>query len=456
MSSEKVIIQVKNLSKAFEVYDKPEDRLKQMLMPTLRSVLGVKEHCYHRKFWALHDISLEICKGQTVGIIGQNGSGKSTLLQIITGTMSASSGTVLVEGSIAALLELGSGFNPEFTGRENVYMNASLLGLNRRQTDEKFDYIAGFADIGEYLEQPVKTYSSGMMLRLAFAVQIAVETEILIIDEALAVGDARFQLKCFKRLEEIKAQGTTILFVSHATELVRSFCDHCLVLDKGKAIYWGDSKTATIKYLQLLFPNQEEACDKETETILDKMEAAPIENLSTSMNDCNQIESLSVDVNNIQGQVFGVGGASLEWLKIYGLEKPNLLMGGRTLIIRCQFHWQIDFVQNLVVSQGYEPNIVMGAALANHKGEYIFGGNGFDCGLKTDCLQNSVSTCEWSMTLPYLVEGEYFLTIAIALGTQKHHVQLRWHDCAVQLKSIHTDRNIFGIFAIDYAMKKIE
>ncbi len=449
MSSEKIIIQVKNLSKAFEVYDKPEDRLKQMLMPRLRSLLGLKDHCYHQKFWALNDISLEIFKGQTVGIIGQNGSGKSTLLQIITGTMSPSSGTVSVDGNIAALLELGSGFNPEFTGRENVYMNASLLGLSRRETDEKFDYIAGFADIGEYLEQPVKTYSSGMMLRLAFAVQIAVETEILIIDEALAVGDARFQLKCFKRLEEIKAKGTTILFVSHATDLVRSFCDHCLVLEKGKNVYWGDAKTATIKYLQILFPDQEPSCDAIPEKSSIKENSEPL------MHHFNEQECLSVDIKDMRGEVFGVGGANIEWLKIYGLEKPNILMGGRELIVRCQFSWQVDFVQDLVISQGYDPDIALGIALANNKGEYVFGGNGFDYGLKTDCLKNSCSTVEFRTTLAYLAEGDYFLTLAIAVGTQQHHVQLRWYDCAIQLKSIHTDRNIFGFFAIDYRMKKI-
>ena len=158
-------------------------------------------------------------------------------------------------------MELGSGFNPQFTGRENVYLNGHLLGLSTKQIENKFDYIAAFADIGEYLEQPVKTYSSGMMLRLAFAVQIAIETQVLIIDEALAVGDARFQLKCFRRLEEIKQQGTTILFVSHATEMVKSFCDFGLVLNAGKAIYWGDAKTAAVKYFEILFPERSQSED---------------------------------------------------------------------------------------------------------------------------------------------------------------------------------------------------
>lgn len=204
MSSEDITIQVDGLSKCFKIYDRPRNRLKQLVFPRLQSAIGRNPVSYHRNFWALRDVSFDVKRGQTVGIIGQNGSGKSTLLQIITGTMAPSQGTVNIQGRIAALLELGSGFNPEFTGRENVYLNGSLLGLSRAQIEQSFDYIAAFADIGEHLDYPVKTYSSGMMVRLAFAVQVAVETEVLIIDEALAVGDARFQLKCFKRLEELK------------------------------------------------------------------------------------------------------------------------------------------------------------------------------------------------------------------------------------------------------------
>ena len=203
MSSE-IAIKVENLSKCYQIYDQPRDRLKQFLLPRLQRVVGLTPKQYYREFWALKDISFDVKKGETVGIIGRNGSGKSTLLQMICGTLSPTTGSVATHGRIAALLELGSGFNPEFTGRENVYMNASVLGLTNDEIDARFDEIAAFADIGEFIEQPVKTYSSGMYSRLAFSIAINVDPEILIVDEALAVGDARFVAKCMRRIKDIR------------------------------------------------------------------------------------------------------------------------------------------------------------------------------------------------------------------------------------------------------------
>jgi lipopolysaccharide transport system ATP-binding protein len=220
MSSE-VAIKVQNLSKCYEIYDKPRDRLLQMLSR------GKKKYC--REFWALRDVSFEIRKGETVGIVGRNGSGKSTLLQILCGTLNPTSGTVETHGRIAALLELGSGFNPEFTGRENVYLNASILGLSKEEIDARYDAIIEFADIGDFINQPVKTYSSGMLVRLAFSVQAQVEPDILIVDEALAVGDAKFQARCFDRLKKLKENGTSILLVTHSSEQIVTHCDHAFL-----------------------------------------------------------------------------------------------------------------------------------------------------------------------------------------------------------------------------------
>ncbi|MCK9174507.1 MAG: ABC transporter ATP-binding protein, partial [Desulforhopalus sp.] len=211
MSSDAAIT-VENLSKCYQIYDKPGDRLKQMIMRGRRH--------YYKEFWALRDVSFTIGRGETVGIVGQNGCGKSTLLQMVCGTLNPTEGKCQTRGRIAALLELGSGFNPEFTGRENVYMNGSVLGLTSAEIDSRFADIADFANIGDFIEQPVKTYSSGMMVRLAFAVAINVDPEILIVDEALAVGDELFQRKCFSRLEEIRRKGATILFVSHSVGVV--------------------------------------------------------------------------------------------------------------------------------------------------------------------------------------------------------------------------------------------
>lgn len=208
---------------------------------------------YFRDFWAVRDINFEIRKGETVGIVGKNGSGKSTLLQLICGTLNPTTGDIVVNGRIAALLELGSGFNPEFTGRENVYMNAAILGLTKEETDTRYQDISNFADIGAFIEQPVKSYSSGMLVRLAFAVAINVDPDILIVDEALAVGDELFQRKCFSRIEEIKKKGATILFVSHAGSTVVELCDSAILLDAGDLLCSGSPKTIVAKYQKLLY-----------------------------------------------------------------------------------------------------------------------------------------------------------------------------------------------------------
>lgn len=232
MSSE-TAIKVEKLSKCYQIYNQPHDRLKQSLYPRLQGLAGRAPGQYYREFWALKDVSFEIMKGETVGIVGRNGSGKSTLLQMICGTVNPSSGDIHTNGRIAALLELGSGFNPEFTGRENVYMNASILGLSKEEIDGRFDDIAAFADIGHFMDHAVKTYSSGMMARLAFSVAIQVDPDILIVDEALSVGDMAFQEKSFTRMKKIRDQGTAILFVSHSTSAVRNFCDRAIWLDAG-------------------------------------------------------------------------------------------------------------------------------------------------------------------------------------------------------------------------------
>ena len=253
MSSNDIAIRVSNLSKRYEIYAAPRDRLKQFVMPRIRRILGRAHKQYFNEFWALKDVSFEVRKGETVGIIGRNGSGKSTLLQIICGTLTPTSGSVETRGRIAALLELGSGFNPEFTGRENVYMNAAVLGLSKAEIDQRYDDIATFADIGEFIEQPVKTYSSGMMIRLAFSVAINVEPEILIIDEALSVGDELFQRKCFSRIEAIRASGATILFVSHSGSTIVELCDRAVLMDAGERLAMGSPKQIVGRYQKLLY-----------------------------------------------------------------------------------------------------------------------------------------------------------------------------------------------------------
>ncbi|RWM17990.1 MAG: ABC transporter ATP-binding protein [Mesorhizobium sp.] len=257
MSSE-ISVRVENLSKCYHIYDRPGDRLKQFIVPRLRRHAGSGPRQYFREFWALKDVSLEVKKGETVGIIGRNGSGKSTLLQMICGTLNPTRGQVQTTGRVAALLELGSGFNPEFTGRENIHLNAAILGLSPNEIDASFDDIAAFADIGDFLEQPVKTYSSGMVVRLAFAVQAMINPDILVVDEALAVGDEKFQRKCFARLEELKANGTSILFVSHSAPSIIELCDRALLLDHGTRVIYASPKHAVRAYQKIIYAPPED------------------------------------------------------------------------------------------------------------------------------------------------------------------------------------------------------
>ena len=229
-----IAIRVQNLSKCYHIYDAPHDRLKQFILPRLQGLAGRTARQYFREFWALKDVSFEVKKGETVGIIGRNGSGKSTLLQLICGTLHPTAGSVQTFGRIAALLELGSGFNPEFTGRENVFMNAAVLGLSTEEIVSRFEEIVDFAGIGDFIEQQVKTYSSGMVVRLAFAVSVCVNPDILIVDEALAVGDAAFQFKCLDRLRTLTASGTTLLMVSHDMGMLKNFCNYGIYLANGQ------------------------------------------------------------------------------------------------------------------------------------------------------------------------------------------------------------------------------
>ena len=253
------VISVEHVSKAYRIWNSPSSRLTAPVLEGAGGLMAgspgqwLKDRAArsYRDFFALQDISLTVNPGESIGIIGRNGSGKSTLLQIIAGTLQPTVGRVTVNGRVAALLELGSGFNPDFTGRENVYLNAAVLGLSRREVDERFDQIAAFADIGDFIEQPVKTYSSGMFVRLAFAVQTAVEPQILIVDEALSVGDVFFQQRCYERMRQLLDSGVCIILASHDLGSVQQFCRHTLVLRRGRAAFWGPSAEATKVYFQL-------------------------------------------------------------------------------------------------------------------------------------------------------------------------------------------------------------
>lgn len=263
MSAEPVIV-ARGLTKAYRIWTDPAQRLLGPLLAesaswfpgALGAALRRKAHAAYRDFHALHDVSFEVRRGEAVGIVGRNGAGKSTLLQMIAGTLQPTSGTIEVHGRVAALLELGAGFNPEFTGRENVFLSGAVLGLSRTEMEARFDSVAAFADIGEFIEQPVKTYSSGMMMRLAFAVNTCVDPEILIVDEALSVGDAPFQAKCFRRLRQLIDQGVSLLFVSHDLGTVRTVCSRALWLKHGRPEMWGEAKEVAREYEKFCWREQ--------------------------------------------------------------------------------------------------------------------------------------------------------------------------------------------------------
>ena len=240
-------VETANLTKVYRLYSSPLDRLKEMLHPMRRR--------YHCDFYALRDVSLSVRSGETLGIIGRNGSGKSTLLKLFTGVLTPTSGSLRVNGRVAALLELGAGFNPELTGRANIYFNGTIMGYSRAEVDVRLSEIVSFADIGAFLDQPVKTYSSGMFVRLAFAVAVNVNPDILIIDEALAVGDLSFQARCYKKFEDFRRQGKTIIFVTHALDSVIRYCSRALVMEGGQIMRDSDPKTAVDAYKQLLAEN---------------------------------------------------------------------------------------------------------------------------------------------------------------------------------------------------------
>lgn len=344
-----IAIRVSNLSKCYEIYNAPRDRLKQFVAPRLQRMAGQTPGQYYREFWALKDISFEIKKGETVGIIGRNGSGKSTLLQLICGTLSPTGGSVETNGRIAALLELGAGFNPEFTGRENVYMNAAVLGLSKEEVDKRFDDIAAFADIGEFIEQPVKKYSSGMYVRLAFAVQAMIDPDIFIVDEALAVGDEKFQRKCFARLEELKSRGCSILFVSHSPASIIELCDRTLWLEQGERLMYSAAPETIRAYQKLIYAPVEEqkrlaqgyrAADRSGEVT-----AAMSQAESTIVSGAHTSDSFDAGLVPETRVVYPAQGAEIESMRVLDAagQVVNVLQPGHVYTFEMAGRFMADF-----------------------------------------------------------------------------------------------------------------
>lgn len=351
MSSNEYSIRVNGLGKCYEIYATPRDRLKQLIIPPLQHFAGCQPSSYYKEFWALQDISFEIPKGEAFGLVGRNGSGKSTLLQLITGTLAPTVGTIETRGRVAALLELGSGFNPEFTGRENVYLNAMLLGMTREEVESRFDKIASFADIGPHLDQPVKTYSSGMLVRLAFAVQVQIEPDILIVDEALAVGDALFQKRCFSRLEKLRSDGVTLLFVSHDQEAVRTLTQRAILLKGGRAVSIGTASQVLLAYRKVLHEEESAYFTQLIPTVVEDA-ATPIKNggqrevsvLPSAVPTITEGSTQSSPQRNTDQLSFGDGGIEVVSVKTFNLDNEPcaVFYPGDVIRIRIECTSQIE------------------------------------------------------------------------------------------------------------------
>lgn len=413
-------IEVNGLGKCYQIYEKPSDRLKQML------TRGRKR--YYKEFWALKDISFKIRRGETVGIIGRNGSGKSTLLQIICGTLNPTMGEVKVRGRVAALLELGAGFNPEFSGVENVYMAASLYGLSTEEVDQRFEAIATFADIGEHIHQPVKTYSSGMYVRLAFAVIAHVDADTLIIDEALAVGDAFFTEKCMRFLRGFMKQGT-VLFVSHDTASVRSLCSDAIWIDKGHMLQHGKPKAVCDQYLEALFEHQQgKSVSIPTALGSQQTELGTQDQRQEFINASNLRNDLRLFEFDPDAPAFGVGDAQIKSVRFLDSQERPLawIVGGESVILRVG-----------VLVRGRLNSPIVGFYVRDKRGQNLFGDNTWLSYMRTPrtCSEGDFLEASFSFQMPRLPVGEYSIAVAVANGSQDEHVQHHWVHDAVIFKS---------------------
>lgn len=446
MSSE-ISIKVENLSKCYQIYDQPRDRLKQFIVPRLQRVIGRPSRQYFREFWAVKDVSFEVKRGETVGIIGRNGGGKSTLLQMICGTLNPTIGSVKTYGRIAALLELGSGFNPEFTGRENVYMNGAVLGLDREEIKQRFDAIAAFADIGEFIDQPVKTYSSGMMVRLAFAVIAHVDADILVIDEALAVGDAFFTQKCMRFLRSFMKTGT-ILFVSHDTGSVKNLCNKAIWLEKGNLLQQGAPKDVCESYLEAFYEAQQgkstttrlKVVKQEQSAVVFKDQRQELINASNLRNDIELFEF------NPDAPSFGKGQAQITSVRfLNAVDEPLIwIVGGEDVVLRIE-----------AVAHSLLDSPIIGFSIKDRLGQALFGDNTYLSYMENpvSCDDGECILAEFRFQMPRLAAGSYSVTVAIANGTQQEHVQHHWIHDALHFKSESTSvaAGLIGI-----PMEKIE
>lgn len=428
MSSEsEVIISAENISKCYKIFKSPKQRLLDIIFPSNKK--------FYKEFWALKELSFDIKRGETVALIGRNGSGKSTLLQLICGTLTATTGTIKVNGRLAALLELGSGFNPEFTGKENVYLNAAMLGLTQKEIDQKYQSIIDFADIGDHIHQPVKTYSSGMFVRLAFAIVAHVDADILVIDEALAVGDVVFTQKCMRFLRAFQEKGT-IFFVSHDMGAVTSLCSKAFWLEHGELKLTGTPKEVGAAYLKYNYEQEQgvsQTAKKKTEEPVPAVNMAPTyrDMRLSFINHSKLRNDIEIFEFNRNASSFGRAEVFIENVKLLNEsgQALNWVVGGEMVWLRvlCRSHKYL-----------YSP--IVGFFIKDRTGQILFGDNTYlsykDEPRKIEASQSFYG--EFLFQMPILPNGDYSMDVAIAEGTQLEHVQHEWIHDALTFKSVST------------------
>ena len=428
------------ISKCYQVYVRPEDRLKQSLLPRVQRVSRQPVRRYYNEFWALRDVGFHVARGETVGIIGRNGSGKSTLLQIVCGTLAPTAGSVEVNGRVAALLELGSGFNPEFTGRENVFLNGVVLGLTREQIRERFDDIALFADIGDFMDQPVKTYSSGMGVRLAFAVIAHVDADILVIDEALAVGDAVFTQKCMRFLRTFRRTGT-VLFVSHDAASILSLCDRAIWIDGGVVRMQGSAQDVSNAYME--YTAQEVYGDTLKLRAIKTSRGEVLENLEPAPADDAAVDSsTSVQIfdNIAQSDGWESGQACIESVSIEDAlgNALGVFKGGERVRVRIRAR-----------SDSPLRSPILGFFVKDKLGQALFGEHTYTYRPKMATSHGDLLEAVFAFRLPLLPNGSYSMTVSIADGDPFNHVQHHWLHDAV-LINVVSDRLRYGLVGIPF------
>ena len=409
------VISVKDLSKVYRLYDKPIDRLKESL--------NIFHKSYHKEYYALNNLSFDIKRGETVGIIGINGAGKSTLLKIITGVLTPTGGNIEVKGKISALLELGAGFNMEYTGIENIYLNGTMMGFSKEEVDKKLDDILDFADIGDFVNQPVKTYSSGMFVRLAFAVAINVEPDILVIDEALSVGDVFFQQKCYKKIKEL-AGKSTVLIVSHDLNAMTKFCERIIVMSAGQKVFDGEPNEAIAKYFKL------------------KQGALRNDKKSIELNNSDFEMYKAPDENSYSGKMDVI------------IEKYFYSIDNEPFSEVCQK--DDEFKISLVINSKIDiESPIIGFQIRDKYGNEVFGQTSLTSPVEQGVIKQGRNIINFAFDWPEIREGDYFITIGIGNGTEVlNQVEECWINNAIHITATTHVKTIFGIFNHD--MKEFE